>query len=153
MLQITFLSSLFADMDEGNSCVICCKEFNDENPQVEVGWGIHTLIKYCKLRKYDELMITLQNHIQNEKTVYVHKKCRRDFTDTKRAFKFHSDSQAAPAKRLRSSIQSYTWEDQCFLCARSAVKDEKHPNRKSIHKVTLIDLHSKLVEICLRDIN
>ena len=29
MLQIPFVSSLFADMDEGNSCVICCKEFND----------------------------------------------------------------------------------------------------------------------------
>ena len=52
-------------------------------------------------------------------------------SDMKREFTFHPDeasSSNAPSKRLRSSMEPFSWKDNCFLCGQAAKKDEKHPD-------------------------
>ena len=83
------------------------------------------------------------------KKVLAHEVCRRDFTDIKRSLPPVKVSEAV-TKRLRSSMEPFTWKENCFLCAKeAAIVDSKHPNRRKIvHHAVTIGLKSKILEQC-----
>ena len=83
------------------------------------------------------------------RTVLVHKKCRRDFTDQKRKAETNVEETEVPnAKRLRSSFSPFNWNAHCMLCGKSATIDTRHPNRTHVKTVTTLPLRSKILEQC-----
>ena len=81
-------------------------------------------------------------------TVLVHKTCRRDFTNPKRAHLNVDNDFEHPLKKLRSIISPFNWKEDCMLCGESAEIDPRHPDRSSVHKVTTLPVRSKLLECC-----
>ena len=73
---------------EEDYCVICILGFKDENAITVTRKGILTIIEYSKKRGWLKLGTYLAEcisvHVTHVRTVLVHKKCRRDFTDQKR---------------------------------------------------------------------
>ena len=69
-------------------CVICNQGFEDEIAVCVSHKGILTLINFSEKRGQLDLMTYLTEIINKtpQKTVLVHKKCRRNFTDLKRGF-------------------------------------------------------------------
>ena len=83
-----------ADCDHFNQfkedcCVICKQGFKDEKAITVTRKGISTIIEYSEKHGWLELGTYLDECISVTpiKTVLVHKKCRRDFTDQKRGRK------------------------------------------------------------------
>ena len=87
-------------------CVICKLGFKDERGITVSRKGILTIVKYSEKRGWLELGTYLTECISVTpiRTVLVHKKCRRDFTDQKRMMEQKAEEIELPsAKRLRSS--------------------------------------------------
>ncbi|KAG1706958.1 hypothetical protein GQR58_003582 [Nymphon striatum] len=105
-----------------------------------------------EFRQSFSLTKRLERDVEAAAQILVHKSCRRDFTDKKRIFTTNevtANDDPRP-KLLRSSIGSFNFKSQCFLCGRSSTKDTKHPERNTIHVVTLLDFHRNLLEKCRR---
>ena len=134
-----------------NCCVICKLSFEDEKPITVLKKGILTLIKYSELRGRLELgsFLTECISVAPIRTVLVHKKCRRDFTDQKRRAETNVEETEVPkAKRLCSSFSPFNWNAHCMLCGKSATIDTRHPNRTHMKTVTTLPLRSKILEQC-----
>ena len=71
---------------EEDCCVICKLGFKDEKAITVTRKGILTIIEYSNKRGWLELGTYLAKCISvtTMRTVLIHKKCRRDFTDQKR---------------------------------------------------------------------
>ena len=71
---------------EEDCCVICKLGYNDEKPITVTRKGILTIIGYSKQHGWLELDAYLAECISVTpvRTVLIHKKCRRDFTDQNR---------------------------------------------------------------------
>ena len=73
------------------------------------------------------LSLDLESYIsmcmeQNVKML-VHKDYRRNFTDTKRKVRFdEASSSNTPNKKLRSSMEPFSWKDHCFYVGRQLIK-------------------------------
>ena len=138
---------------KSEKCIICLEGFTVQNPKICVGEkGIQSLLNFCKLRQNESIEERLGRDVEAAAQILVHKSCRRDFTDKKRSFTTNevTASDEPRPKLLRSSIGSYDFKSQCFLCGRSSTKDTKHPERNTIHVVTLLDFHRNLLEKCRR---
>ena len=57
--------------------------------------------------------------------VLVHKNCHRDYTNQRRATSFRTieEDKLRQAKRLRSSMSSFNWKENCMLCGEKAKID------------------------------
>ena len=77
--------------------------------------------------------------------VLVHKNCCRDYTNPKRATSLRED-EPPQAKRLRSSMSSFDWKENCMLCGKKAKIDARHPERNKIHNVTTLTMHHNILE-------
>ena len=117
-----YLFLYFSVMSEENfdpkKCVICLKSFLSSEKVVVGSKGLNTLLHYCKLRECPDLESHISKCTEQNVEVLVHKDCRRKFTDMKRKFTFHADkasSSNAPSKRLRSSMEPFSWKDNCFF--------------------------------------
>ena len=138
---------------KSEKCIICLEGFTVQNPKICVGEkGIQSLLNFCKLRQNESIEERLERDVEAAAQILVHKSCRRDFTDKKRSFTTNevTASDEPRPKLLRSSIGSYDFKSQCFLCGRSSTEDTKHPERNTIHVVTLLDFHRNLLEKCRR---
>jgi len=137
-------------------CVICHCGFDPlDYPSIEVGKkGIESLIKFSKRRNYKKLRSYLSKTIKNneemdiQQKIFVHKNCRRDFTDIKRSFQISAPPKRGSTKRLRSSMSPFSWKENCFLCCRIAIDDEKHPDRSPLVRATTINFLKTIVEKC-----
>ena len=129
------------------------KEFIAEIPPTKIGEkGLLTLIEFSKRRNYTQLEQYLKKF--GKKKFLSMKKifnCRRDFTDIKISLQYSSVTTSKP-KKLRSSMEQFSWKTCCFLCSKKAERDENHPNRKQIFNVTLIPFQNQILEHC-RDRN
>lgn len=84
--------------------------------------------------------------------VLVYVKCRRDFTDAKRAIRSstsHSPSKPM-AKRLRHDSFPFNWKGDCMLCGRSAAIDSRHPERLQVCSVRTLPICTTLLEQCAK---
>ena len=116
---------------DSEKCVICLKSFLSSQKVVVGSKRLNTMLHYCKLREWSVLESYISKCIEQKAEVLVHKDCRRNFTDMKRKVTFHADeasSSNAPNKRLRSSMEPFSWKVHCFLCGQAAKKDEKYPD-------------------------
>ncbi len=52
------------------------------------------------------------------------------------------------AKRLRSSVLSFNWKENCKLCGELVGFDTRHPERNKIHTVTTLPMRDNLLECC-----
>ena len=132
-------------------CVICKLGFKDDKAITVSRKGILTIIEYSEKRGCSELGTYLTECIRVApiKTVLVHKKCCRDFTDQKRGVERNVEEIEVPcAKRLRSSSFPFNWKEHCMLCGKPATNDAHHPNRTQVKIVTTLPLHSKVLEQC-----
>ena len=121
-------------------CVICNQGFEDEIAVRVSHKGILTLINFSEKHGQLDLMTYLTEIINKtpQKTVLVHKKCRRNFTDLKRGFNNRvTDAEAPCAKRLRSNQQPFNWKEDCMLCGHSAIIDSRYPE-------TIVQIHGML---------
>ena len=99
-------------------CVICKLGFKDEKAISVSRKGILTIIKYSEKRGWLELGTYLMECISVTpiRTVLVHMKCRRDFTDQKRVMEQNAEEIEIPsAKRLRSSSFLFNWKEHCVV--------------------------------------
>ena len=73
--------------------------------------------------------------------VMVHHSCRRTFTDTRKR-----SSSEKPAKRLRSSLEtsSFDWKSFCFLCSEKV--DNSNLRRDPIVTVQTLPIRDSLIE-------
>ncbi|KAG1661213.1 Transient receptor potential cation channel subfamily A member 1 [Nymphon striatum] len=117
---------------------------------------LHRAAAFSHIEIVEYLLMSIKERLERDveaaAQILVHKSCRRDFTDKKRIFTTNevtANDDPRP-KLLRSSIGSFNFKSQCFLCGRSSTKDTKHPERNTIYVVTLLDFHRNLLEKCRR---
>ena len=137
-----------SEFDE-EKCVICLQIFSAEFPPIQVGKkGLDTLINYSERRNFMNLKNYLIKKCSCEEVkVLVHKNCRRDFTDIKRALQI-TEQTPQQSKRLRSSMEPFHWKTNCFLCTKEAIIDRKHPDRNKICNAATIPFRNKILEHC-----
>ena len=86
----------------------------------------------------------------------VHKKCRRNQTDSKRLrlsyLSDNSEKEEKAPKKLRSHTSDFEWKRDCFICGEIANYDKKHPERNAftgfIHKITTIPFRQRIIQAC-----
>ncbi len=129
-------------------CVICKLGFQNEKATTVSEKGITSLISFSEERGWSELHAHLTEAVNKTPIgkVLVHKHCRRDFTNRRRAtcFRVLDDVQLPQAKRLRSSVLLFNWKENCMLCVKSAEIDARHPERNKVHRVTTLAMTSCL---------
>ena len=147
---------LYAEMDfvYGESeCVICRKGFGvDANDKpVRVTEGRNRLMECCFKRGDNGLGVYLAS---NPAVVNVHEDCRREYhyiasQQLKRCASANDVSDdGEKVKFLRSSVESFQWKQNCFLCGKSAPIDRKHPNRSAVHLVQSDHIMQNMMSIC-----
>ena len=104
-------------MSSLDACVIC----NDSSGTlVQVtSKGLATLIHYCELRASNDLGEYLQHQYASSAKMFVHKDCRRDFTNPRRV-KTSINSSASeqgllPQNLLRSKQAQFDWKTKCWF--------------------------------------
>ena len=142
-----------AEAHESERCVICHNGFAfEDNSKVCVGEkGISSLLNYCEIRENTIIAARIKNRVESNWSIYVHKNCRRDFTDKKRSFKKLEEKKKCDEpkrKLLRSSIETCDLKSQCFLCGQQIMVDPKNPERNQVHNVTLLEFHRAILEKC-----
>lgn len=142
----------FGSSFDEECCVVCKLGFHNETPTTVSEKGIKSLISFSKERRCFELHAHLTECINSMplRKVLVHKNCRRDFTNKRRSVRLSStDGNEVPQpKRLRSSISSFNWKENCIFCGEFAKFDSRHPERNKVHKVTTLPMHENLLECC-----
>ena len=154
---------MFLDMAESwdpEKCVICAQGFESLDQKVVVTVkGVNTIRELCKPRNRPDLKKYLtqclneedQENVKFNVQVLTHKLCRRNFTDLKRkTVASEKNNGEKTNKRLRSSLKLLSWKKQCFLCGKEASKDERHPDRNYVYRVTLIEFKNRIVHHCER---
>ena len=141
-----------SNIEDENCCVICKGTFSENEKSVTVSKkGLLTLISYSEKRELLDLTEYLneRNSTSPIGKVLVHAKCRRDFTDKKRLFSSSSSSTEEPAaKKLRSSLSPFNWNDDCMFCGKHAQVDPRHPDRAQVYQVTTLHFRDKVLEWC-----
>jgi hypothetical protein len=135
------------------SCVICKHGFDNDHSVTVYKKGLLTLITYSEIHGKLDLSAYLKQCMSKTpiSSVLVHQTCRRDFTDMKRTRKNSVDYESPSTKRLRSTMPSFKWKEDCMLCGKSAAIDVRHPNQSSaVHKVTTIPIRKSLLDCCER---
>ncbi|XP_065911780.1 uncharacterized protein [Dysidea avara] len=135
-----------------DSCVICRQNFEKDKAITVTEKGMMSLISFSKKRGHSMLYAHLTECISSTPIgkVLVHKHCRRDYTNQRRATCSRNieEDQLPQAKRLRSSMSSFNWKENCMLCGKNIKFDARHPERSKIHNVTTLTMHDNLLECC-----
>ena len=152
MIEADAMVADVASSPQNERCVICKERFDDEKPTVVTEKGINTLIRFSEKRGFPELSAHLNECVQKTPIqVFVHKECRRDFTNPRRHSSFNNpatEEELPPAKKLRSSMPPFDWKVNCMLCGSVAKNDPRHPERDKVCHVTTLPMRSKLLECC-----
>ena len=135
---------------EEDRCVICKLGFQNDKATTVSEKGMMSLSSFSEERGCLDLHSHLTECINKIPIgkVLVHKNCHRDFTNRRRWFSTSEDDQLPQAKRLRSSMLSFNWKNNCMLCGKFAEFDTHHPERNKVHNVTTLPMRDKLLECC-----
>ena len=116
-------------------CVLCHKDFTDEEKATLVTRGLENLIKWSKTRKNNALekYLSIQKKKLPQGKVLVHDDCRHLYVDSKRTVTVkRSAPSVAPStpkkQKLCSSQQPFQLKVNCFYCDTKVLFDDKHPN-------------------------
>lgn len=134
-----------------DSCVICNQRFIGDEKSVNVTKkGLLTLISFSEKRGLLDLKNYLNERISATPIakVLVHAECRRDFTDQKRLL-YQSKTEEPSPKKLRSSLTTFSWNDNCIFCGQHALVDTRHPERvPQVCRVTILPFRDTLMQCC-----
>ena len=125
-----------------DKCIICQQGFDESSQAVNVfEKGLKKLIDVSKEREMTALNTHLVVMSKCNGKVMVHHSCRRTFTDTRKR-----SSSEKPAKRLRSSLEtsSFDWKSFCFLCSEKV--DNSNLRRDPIVTVQTLPIRDSLIE-------
>ena len=120
-----------------DACVICRKpvSIDGDTKLVQVKEGRKRLAE-SSVTRHD---VSLNEYLLSEPVVVkVHEHCRRTYLYiSAEQHRISCDTSGIPEKKkfLRSNLGERTrsgidWRNACFLCAKSATYDKKHPNKK-----------------------
>jgi hypothetical protein len=74
--------------ESANVCIICSIGFNENDDKVSVGEkGVNTIIKACQFRKDKEKENSIKKRLDSNQlkpTCFVHRNCRKRYTDLRR---------------------------------------------------------------------
>ena len=113
-------SSRVVDTFEVDNRVICKQDFKNDKADAVTEKGMRNLISFSEEHGHSMLHTHLTECISKTPIgkVLVHKNCRRDYTNPRRATSFRAIEEDEPpqAKKLRSSMSSFNWKENCMLC-------------------------------------
>ena len=116
-----------------NDCVICRKQFQDASEKVQVTRGLGNVIKFSQLRSDSFLHAYLVEQSEKQPTgiVLVHRECRKEYVDPKRAKRSSTAAHHSTPKKqkLRSKQDIFGWKKLCLLCKEEVKFDSVHPDR------------------------
>ena len=129
-------------------CCICWTEKDDVLSKVTK--GVKTLEEYCKLRSCDQLLSKIHHLEKNRLPIYVHKICRKDFTNARKSFDPTTQTKSCDisAHLTRSQIPEFNWNENCFFCGDVIEIDEKHPERSLSISQAEVPSKEAVLEIC-----
>ena len=134
------------------ACVICN---NVEGDLISMHLkGLQSFIEYSKIRSNGLLLNYLteqeRNNIPNE--VFVHKNCRRDYTNPLRSKQKQQnviDDSYVKSTVLRSERKSFNWRTHGFFYGEVCVIGKKHPNpSKGWYKVGTLSFQTSILSKC-----
>jgi hypothetical protein len=130
-------------------CVICRLGVNTADSRSVKQKGKETLLHYCELRADYALNEYLLN---GSSDIHVHDLCYRTYTSKRRyeqqAGGGSSSDDVGHAKLLRSSVNSFSFKLNCFLCGQLIVVDSRHPDRSQVSKVCTTGMHESVLALC-----
>ena len=148
-------SSLRSNFSQ-DSCVICRVSFSSstDTDVSEVGRGLERLLQFSENFGDVELAQYLQTR---PAIVRVHNRCRRNYTSKRRFDDKRSNDSAEPessciqAKSLRSTVPSFRWKNDCFLCGEMCITcAEKRPqDEKKTRKVETLEIRENILKQCV----
>ena len=132
-----------------NHCILCCKTFEDDQYKVKITQkGLDTLINHAELRQDTEKhYILTKKDLQSEK-VFLHKNCRKVFTDPRKYLPEQSAYSDVVKHQLRSTQLDFEWKKQCFFCCEYIVKDSRNPTRTAVRSVETLPFRENLLQTC-----
>ena len=125
-------------------CVLCQGDFRSEKCSKMYKKGIDTLAAVSSMRGDSELTERLKSAPTG---LLIHASCRRDYTK-KRHLENVDDGASPRSRKLRSSLSSFNWKTNCFLCGTEAAPDLKHPNRDLIIRVRTFEIRARMLKVC-----
>ena len=134
-----------------DSCVVCLKSTEDMGSEASVTLtqkGLTTLRQFSLDRGDARLYEYLAT---SPGCVKVHITCRRDYTNQKCISSVSgsaSELKEVPAKKLRSSCESFNWKTDCFYCGIPAIVDSCHPDRVSHSIASTLPLRTRVLQMC-----
>ena len=90
-------------------CLICSA--GSSQLSVVTPRGLKTILECAKLR--DDADVILK--IKENKNFYVHKDCRKDFTNKRRIGQQSEKSKSEKCTETRSKTNAFCWKSQCFF--------------------------------------
>ena len=128
-------------------CIVCQKWSENDDVSFLSARGLDTLRESAESRN-DEVIkerLIVASKSTTGKT-FIHNSCRRKYNDKRSLSQLSSvDSES---KRLRSSVTTFNWREDCFICGDAAVKDVKHPERCPVRMVETLSLKQTIVDLC-----
>ena len=84
MYEVTYCCLFSMAQYDNDHCCLCLKEFSDRSTQQVFLKGLNNLIRISEEEDKTNLFVYLKNVKHSEEVLYVHRDCRRKFTDTTR---------------------------------------------------------------------
>ena len=117
-------------------------KFNCEDGNLTIAGParIQTIVKFSKEYK-DDFYLTLEEKLRDNPNVTIgcHRNCVSTYTSKERLNRHRkressaaeSDPSQPPIKQRRSTVQGFSFKEQCIFCGESCAieKDKKHPHR------------------------
>ena len=126
-------------------CAIC--RASHEPLQKVTKKGLKTLLDICQKKKELDVSIFLENSQQSNNDIFVHKCCRRSFTDKRKLVAKETK------KETRKSSELFDVEINCLFCGKQCKSDIKNRSRKTWAQVSTIQLKEEIMKECTSRIN
>ena len=89
-----------------------------------------------------------QSRVSNVR-LFVHQKCRRNYTDPKWLKTSLPCETSVPKKKLRlCSSNAFQWNNTCFICGVKCSVDKKHPERNVVYEVRTLQFRDSIINAC-----
>ena len=115
------------------------EEFSDRPTQQVLSKGLNNLIRISEEIEKIDLTVYLQNFRYFDEVLYVHKDCRRKFTDTRRLL-----TMSVPAKKFHLPMRvASDWKCFYFFC--SSKVDLRNKDRNKPRRVMTINMKNNVL--------
>ena len=132
-------------------CLICHDNLDSKSDEYnKIGRkGLTSLVRFSNLHGDERLSKKLKElqKIDGPSDIYVHIKCRRDYTNQKRLRRNDGNEELNISQRRSGSV-AFDWKSCCLFCGEVAVVDTKNPNRTIIHRCETLTMKETILARC-----